>query len=336
MNWQAIVPIICGAAVLIAFLSYIYLLEPFNFQLSSIRINISLGRSGGKPKKLFTVLHLSDFHLRKSFKGKRLFRFIQTLTDREYDFIFITGDMVESIANAGYLAEMMEPLKAKYGKYAILGVHDHYNKALYEFARNMFKRKRKYNSVNDVGKLARLLKSSGIEVLVNESKRIKLPVKGMEVMELIGLDDPVIEKLDIGSAFKSIDPLDDEEIVDDLNFSDIEKDVFAPADKNIHFLNRPGTLRLVLLHTPDAHVISTLYNKGADVMLAGHTHGGQVRLPLVGAIISGCRLKTKYASGLFYFKKLVLFVSRGLGEGKYSQFRCYCPPEAVQIEFYGE
>ncbi|HAJ95453.1 MAG TPA: hypothetical protein DCP02_04375, partial [Actinobacteria bacterium] len=56
--------------------------------------------------------------------------------------------------------------------------------------------------------------------------------------------------------------------------------------------------------------------------------------PLIGAIISGCRIKTAFASGLFYFKKMVLFITRGLGEGKYSQFRCYCPPEAVRISIY--
>jgi predicted MPP superfamily phosphohydrolase len=91
----------------------------------------------------------------------------------------------------------------------------------------------------------------------------------------------------------------------------------------------------VLLHTPDAYAISTLHNKKADIILSGHTHGGQVRLPFIGAIISGCRLRTKYAAGLFYFKKFVLFISRGLGEGKYSQFRCYCPPEAARITIYG-
>jgi predicted MPP superfamily phosphohydrolase len=290
---------------------------------------------GKKGKKLFKILHLSDFHLRKTFKGGKLFEFIQTLKDGEYDFIFITGDMVESLSNAGYLVKMLKPLKARYGKYAVLGVHDHYNKAFYEFARNMFKRKSSYKAINDTKKLAKMLKDSGIEVLENESKNISLPVKGMEKMELIGLDDSVIERLDISEAFSLLDPLEKHQIIGDSNFRQIEKDVFDNNPDCLHKLNKKGVLRLVLLHTPDAYSISTLYNKNADIILSGHTHGGQVRLPLIGAIITGCRLKTKYAAGLFYFKKFVLFVSRGLGEGKYSQFRCYCPPEAVRITIYG-
>jgi len=334
MSWWTIL-IICGAAIFAVFLIYIYRYEPFNFKLNDIRIDLDLPGPPGEEEKLFTILHLSDFHLRKSFKGRKLYEFIQTLGNGEYDFIFITGDMVENLGNAHYLVDMLSPLRARYGKYAVLGVHDHYNKAFYEFARNMFKRKRKYNSVNDTRELAGRLKAIGIEVLDNESRALNILVSGIERMELIGLDDPVIEKLDLYKAFLDIDPLKKGEVVDGSNFHEIEKDVFELHGGRPHHLHREGVLRMVLLHTPDSHVLSTLYNKQADIILSGHTHGGQVRLPLLGAIISGCRIKTKFASGLFYFKGFVLFISRGLGEGRYSQFRCYCPPEAVRISVYG-
>ncbi len=335
MSWWIILIIITGGALLAAFLIYIYRIEPFNFRLSSIRMDILLPGSGEKGKRLFSILHLSDFHLRQTLKGRKLYRFIQTLADEKYDLIFITGDMLEDMANAGYLAEMLRPLKAVYGKFAVLGVHDHYHKALYEFARNMFKRKRSYNAVNDTDKLAGILAEAGIEVLDNAAREIALGFEGLEKMELIGLDDPVIEELDIKKAFSGLDPVTEDDMVDDSNFKQYEKDVFMPEADGMHRLNRSGVLRLVLLHTPDAHVISTLYNKDTDIILSGHTHGGQVRLPAIGALISGCRLRTKYAAGLFYFKKFILFVSRGLGEGKYSQFRCLCPPEAVRINVYG-
>jgi len=335
MSWWIIVLIITAGGLLAAFLIYIYRVEPFHFQLNDIRMDILLPGSGKKGKRLFRILHLSDFHLRQTFKGRKLYGFIQKLAGEEYDLIFITGDMLESMANAGYLAEMLRPLKAVYGKFAVLGVHDHYHKALYEFARNMFKRKRSYNAVNDTDKLAGILAGAGIEVLDNAAREIALGFEGMEKMELIGLDDPVIEKLDIKKAFSGLDPVTEDDMVDSSNFKQYERDVFMPGTAGMHRLNRSGVLRLVLLHTPDAHVISTLYNKDTDIILSGHTHGGQVRLPAIGALISGCRLRTKYAAGLFYFKKFILFVSRGLGEGKYSQFRCLCPPEAVRITVYG-
>jgi uncharacterized protein len=91
---------------------------------------------------------------------------------------------------------------------------------------------------------------------------------------------------------------------------------------------------LAIIHTPDADVLTNMALNGVDIAFAGHTHGGQLRLPSAGAIVSGCDLKTKYAAGLFYFEKFVLHVSRGLGEGRYSPFRFFCQPEAVLIEIF--
>jgi len=330
MNWWVII-IICGAAVSAVFLVYIYRFEPVNFGLTDIRINISDGPVVKKEEKLFTILHLSDFHLRRSFKGRKLFDFIATLKDEEYDFIFITGDMVENTQNVDYLIEMLAPLRARYGKYAVLGVHDHYHKALYEFARNMFRRKRSYRAANDTKKLIEKLKTIGIEVLSNESRVLKIAGRNIGI---IGLDDSIVEKLDLNRAFKAIDSLKERDIVDGSNYREIKDELFDVNDTDIHKLNKMGHLRLALLHTPDSYVLATLHKKDVDIVFSGHTHGGQVRLPFIGAIISGCRIKTAYTSGLFYFTKMVLFVTRGLGEGKYSQFRCYCPPEAVRISIY--
>ena len=67
MSWWWAV-IIGGAVLLTAFLVYIYRFESFNFGLTDIRINIGTGQAGKKEKKLLTILHLSDFHLRQTFK----------------------------------------------------------------------------------------------------------------------------------------------------------------------------------------------------------------------------------------------------------------------------
>ena len=119
--------------------------------------------------------------------------------------------------------------------------------------------------------------------------------------------------------------------MDGSNYREISGALFDMDGTCTHKLNNIGRLRLALLHTPDSHVLATLHKKDVDIVFSGHTHGGQVRLPLIGAIISGCRIKTRFASGLFYLQKMVLYISRGLGEGKYSQLRCYCPPEASII-----
>ncbi|MCJ7472397.1 MAG: metallophosphoesterase [Actinobacteria bacterium] len=334
MSWWWTAVIICVAVLFAIFLVYIYRFEPFNFGLTDIRINIGTGQAKKKEEKLLTILHLSDFHLRKTYKGKRLFDFIQTLKSQKYDLVLITGDMVENISNTDYLIQMLSPLKARYGKFAVFGVHDHYNKAFYEFAKNMFKRKRSYDAINDTRELRRKLKTIGIDVLSNEGRILKMPVGDIGDIEIIGLDEPVVEKLDLDKAFSVIDPLKEGDIVDDSNYRDIGGELFDMDSACIHRLNNIGRLRLALLHTPDSHVLATLHKKDVDIVFSGHTHGGQVRLPLIGAIISGCRIKTRFASGLFYLQKMVLYISRGLGEGKYSQFRCYCPPEASIITIY--
>ncbi|MEA2016801.1 MAG: 6-hydroxymethylpterin diphosphokinase MptE-like protein, partial [Actinomycetota bacterium] len=139
-----------------ALVLYMFWYEPANFKLSEVDIFVNdrhirkegepqeeeEGNSGGTDSRPFlTILHLSDFHLRKNSKGRKLFRFVRSLKDLEPDFIFITGDLVESNRNIDYLVEMLAPLRAKLGKYAILGVHDHYEKAFIEFVKNMFKKK---------------------------------------------------------------------------------------------------------------------------------------------------------------------------------------------------
>jgi predicted MPP superfamily phosphohydrolase len=91
---------------------------------------------------------------------------------------------------------------------------------------------------------------------------------------------------------------------------------------------------MALVHTPDNDSIISLSKRNIDIIFCGHTHGGQVRLPFIGAVISGCKLKTKFASGLFYFTNTVLYVTKGLGEGKYSPFRFYCQPEASLVNIY--
>lgn len=327
------------AAVLAALYLYAFKYEPANFKLSEVDIFIkdNLKFKAGKNKSdkpILTFLHLSDFHLRKNSKGKKLFKFVRSLNKLNVDFILITGDLTENDKNIEYLISMLSPLKAKYGKYAVFGVHDHYNKALVEFIRNMFKKKKRYKRENDVTYMAKRLKDIGIEVLRNESRRINIGSYDMGDVEIIGLDDPIINKIDIVKAFSHIDHIDSLKLLKKSDYKNAYKSIFKLKEKKIHKINNRGKLRIILMHTPDTNSIINLAHKEVDIIFGGHTHGGQVRLPLVGAVVSGCKIKTKFASGLFYFRNFVLYVTRGLGEGRYSQFRFYCQPEASLVKIY--
>lgn len=327
------------AAVLAALYLYAFKYEPANFKLSEVDIFIkdNLKFKAGKNKSdkpILTFLHLSDFHLRKNSKGKKLFKFVRSLNKLNVDFILITGDLTENDKNIEYLISMLSPLKAKYGKYAVFGVHDHYNKALVEFIRNMFKKKKRYKRENDVTYMAKRLKDIGIEVLRNESRMINIGSYDICDVEIIGLDDPIINKIDIVKAFSHIDHIDSLKLLKKSDYKNAYKSIFKLKEEKIHKINNRGKLRIILMHTPDTNSIINLARKEVDIIFGGHTHGGQVRLPLVGAVVSGCKIKTKFASGLFYFRNFVLYVTRGLGEGRYSQFRFYCQPEASLVKIY--
>ena len=71
---------------------------------------------------------------------------------------------------------------------------------------------------------------------------------------------------------------------------------------------------------------------GYGLILSGHTHGGQVRLPFVGALVTNSQVPTKLAMGLSRLGPAVLHVSPGLGTSKFAPFRFLCRPEATVLE----
>ena len=93
----------------------------------------------------------------------------------------------------------------------------------------------------------------------------------------------------------------------------------------------PGAYSLLLYHTPD--LIEVAAENGVNLYLAGHTHGGQIRLPFIGALITLSAYGRKYASGLYTLGPTTLYVSRGLGmEGLHlPRARLLCPPEILVI-----
>ena len=89
----------------------------------------------------------------------------------------------------------------------------------------------------------------------------------------------------------------------------------------------PDHFSILLYHTPDLAPLSC--SLGFDLQLSGHTHGGQVRLPLFGAIFDGSLYPGKFDSGRYRLQQMVLYVTRGIGlEGAAApRIRFLCPPE---------
>ncbi len=91
-------------------------------------------------------------------------------------------------------------------------------------------------------------------------------------------------------------------------------------------------LNVLLYHSPD--LILEASKLDVDLVLAGHTHGGQIRMPLLGAVVTYSTYGRRFASGLFMEGDTTMYVSRGLGfEGGWlPRARFLCRPEIVGIE----
>jgi predicted MPP superfamily phosphohydrolase len=93
---------------------------------------------------------------------------------------------------------------------------------------------------------------------------------------------------------------------------------------------------LLLYHSPD--LIREASELGVDLYLGGHTHGGQLRLPIYGAIVTGSRYGKQYTNGLFQRNGTQMYISRGLGfeGGGMPRARFLCRPEIVSIDVQGK
>jgi uncharacterized protein len=92
---------------------------------------------------------------------------------------------------------------------------------------------------------------------------------------------------------------------------------------------------LLLYHTPD--LMPQVTPLGVDLYLAGHTHGGQWRLPGFGAILTSSHYWKRYEAGHYHEGNTDLYVSRGLGLEGFGtpRARLFCPPEVVSVTLSG-
>jgi predicted MPP superfamily phosphohydrolase len=92
----------------------------------------------------------------------------------------------------------------------------------------------------------------------------------------------------------------------------------------------PERFGFAVMHSPDSAPEAVAC--GYRFVVAGHTHGGQVRLPMLGALVTNSHLPRRVVSGLFRLGDGLVHVSPGLGTSKYAPFRFLCRPEATLIE----
>lgn len=238
------------------------------------------------------VLHLSDLHLTP--KQRRKQRWVRELAGLDPDLVVVTGDnMAHPDAVPGVLAAY-EPLLDLPGAF-VFGSND-YSGPVLKSPFGYFREDREYEHGVELPTedLRTAFLDAGWVDLNNRRATLKA---GGRVVDLAGVDDPHID-LDAYPA--------------------------GPADE-------AAAVRIALSHAPEPRVLDAFTADGFELLLAGHTHGGQVRVPGVGALVTNCGLDRKLARGLHRWDRAWLHVSAGLGTHPTAPVRFACRPEATLL-----
>ncbi|MCU0666217.1 MAG: metallophosphoesterase [Candidatus Omnitrophica bacterium] len=248
------------------------------------------------------ILHISDFHFIN--RSKRFDRIFAQIQDIDSDFTIISGDMIDDNRGIGACAHYLGLLKPRYGVLAGYGNHDRHSLGLKEFLFFPFLRRLKENNIS---LLRRELENKGINVLDNVYQ--KFCVNGVR-LDITGIEGPFgYDRLKIWRNF-------DKEISSLREFvSRMDKDSY----------------KIVISHLPD--IMENLKGLDMQLMLSGHTHGGQIRLPFIGPLVTISSFQRKYNRGLFKFGDTYLHVNSGLGTSGMTPFRVFCPPTASLLHF---
>ncbi len=271
------------------------------------------------PKRMsgFSLLHISDLHFSASTSKNFLQKISRKIEQLAPDAIVFTGDLIcyGTLENREVLEEWLKTIQAPFGVFATLGNHD-YEKYLSldddeqfviehdkipplfrGFSRLLGTKVERHTEpvkgpIQPLQELLDMYKNAGIRVLHNNNALIGF---GMNRINIVGLGDIMANQCIPEEAFKGLSPQ-------------------LPT--------------IVLSHNPDSFPLLKLYP--GDLYLFGHTHGGQVNLPLFWKKITPIRDKS-LKSGLHQRGDKTLFISRGLGTT--FPFRWFAPPQMTLFQF---
>ena len=251
---------------------------------------------GARPLRL---LHLSDAHLTPGRQG--LQRFIRSLAQLQPDVVVNTGDNIAAHDAVPAIVDALGPLLELPGAF-VLGSNDYY-------------------APRPKNPLRYLLPDTGRRVI-----GVPLPWEKLrDAMVSAGWVDcsNAAGTLTVGGRRLHVAGVDDPHLNRD-RYETIAGGV--PADVE---------LGIGLTHSPEPRVLDDFVSDGYRLLLAGHTHGGQLRVPLYGALVTNCGLDRGLARGLHRWglglEPAWLHVSAGLGTSPYAPVRFACPPEATLL-----
>jgi predicted MPP superfamily phosphohydrolase len=267
---------------------------------------------GSRP---LTVLHLADLHMAPWQTEKQ--EWVSSLANLEPDLVVSTGD---NLGHADGLVGVRAALDAFAGVPGVFvhGSNDFFGPVLkspFTYFLPQKDHKDELNPLDNPALVSYYEDELGWLDLDNDARA--LLIKGTR-LELFGVNDA-------HRHWDRLDLLPGE--IDDLR-EHVEWDD-APSNKE--------SLVIGVTHAPYRRVLDAFVTYGARAIFAGHTHGGQVRIPGLPPLVANCDLPRSQAQGLSTWTNVghsaALNVSAGLGTSIYAPVRFACPPEAVLVTF---
>jgi predicted MPP superfamily phosphohydrolase len=210
------------------------------------------------------------------------------------DVTVVTGDLLGEPAGVETVVAALRPVRGRLASYVVLGSNDYYAPRPLNYLNYFRKERRRRKGIRGrAPELIEQLEADGWTHLNN--RRVTLSADGAR-FEVLGLDDPHIERHDLRVAPRS----------------------------------DPDAFGLAVVHSPDP--VPELVALDYRLIVTGHTHGGQVRLPVVGAVVTNSAMPAKLSMGLSRLGPALMHVSPGLGTSKFAPFRFLCRPEATVLE----
>ncbi len=239
------------------------------------------------------VLHLSDLHMTPGQRRKQ--EWISALAATDPDLVITTGDNLAHPDAVTAVAQALQPLLDRPGAF-VFGSNDYHGPVL-KNPFGYFDRDRAYVQGAELPTedLREVLVAAGWADLNNARTLVKA---GGRTVDLIGVDDPHVGRDDYAAVSGPATPAAD--------------------------------VHIGLTHSPEPEILHRMAADGFTLLLAGHTHGGQVRVPGVGALVTNCGLDRRMARGLHRWPGSAawLHVSAGLGTHPTAPVRFACRPEA--------
>jgi uncharacterized protein len=240
------------------------------------------------------ILHLSDLHMMPEQRRKQ--EWVAALGGADPDLVVVTGDNMSSPNAIPGVLRALDPFLDVPGAF-VFGSND-YRGPIWKNPLQYLLPERDY--IQGVDLPAEDLRAAFVDAGWHDLNNARTTIKaGGRSIELVGVDDPHIDRDDYPSVAGPVSP---------------------GAD-----------LHIGVTHTPEARVLDPMAADGFTLLLAGHTHGGQVCVPGYGALTTNCDLPHDMAKGLHRWPgtESWLHVSAGLGTHPTAPIRFACRPEAT-------